>query len=103
MDFLLDYTLYVEKNKVPVFNTEKIYHATTLENATDPLINELFMKHFDYNFMRSDMAVIKYLNIFGHFLECSSAIVSEQLITLFAIAHKIIIQHLPSAEFIVDE
>jgi len=101
MLFLLDYADYIEKHGVPAYNTEKIKAATTLENAVGTALHVLFIQHFDYKFMRSDLAVKQYLNIFGHFLECSTAIVADPLIALFAIAHKIIIQHLPGSEFII--
>lgn len=104
MVFLLDYTDYVSKYGVPVYNTEKVIAATTLENAIGRNLYLIFAKHLEYKFMRSDLAVKQYLNIFGYFLECSTALVSDQLITLFAIAHKIILQHLPGSEFIsVDD
>jgi hypothetical protein len=104
MEFLLDYVTHVEQNGLPVFNQEKIIAATVLENAVGYKIYELFVKHFKYKFQRSDLAVKQHLAVFGRMLECSTAIIANSLITLFAIAHKIIIQHLPSAEFImVDE
>jgi hypothetical protein len=104
MVFLLDYAEYICKHGIPVYNTDKIRSATTLENAIGSNLYLLFVKHFDYKFMRSDLAVKQYLNIFGYFLECSSTLVADSLITLFAIAHKIIIQHLPGSEFIaVDD
>jgi hypothetical protein len=102
MNFLIDYTDYVDKYNIPVFNEEKIIAATVLEAATNSKINELFVKNFNYRFMRSDLAVHQFLDLFGHMLECSAAIISNSLITIFAIAHKIIIQHLPSSEFIID-
>lgn len=101
MDFLVDYCVYVEKHGEPAFNQAEIISATVLEHAVPKEIYELFVKHFDYKFRRSDLAVKEYLDTFGHMLECSTAIVANSLITLFAIAHKIIIQRLPSAEFII--
>ena len=103
MMFLLDYSEYIDRSGVPLYNVEKIKAATTLENAINSEIYSLFVKHFNYKFLRSDLAVKQYLNIFGHFLECSTAIVSDKLITLFAIAHKIIIQHLPEGNFDFSE
>lgn len=105
MMFLIDYVNFIGQNKgVPEYDIKKIETATTLENAVGSVLHKLFEKHFNYKFMRSDVAVKHYLKIFGHFLKCSTIIISEPLITLFAIAHKIIIQHLPSSEFIiVDE
>lgn len=101
MEFLLDYVTYVENNGLPIFNKDKIIAATVIENAIGIKLYELFVKHFKYKFQRSDLAVKQYLSIFGHMLECSTAIISNSLIEIFVIAHKIIIQHLPSSEFII--
>lgn len=101
MEFLLDYVEYVDQNGLPVFSQDKVIAATVLEAAIGPKLYELFIKHFGYKFQRSDLAVKQYLNIFGHMLTCSTIIISNSLITLFAIAHAIIIKHLPSSEFII--
>jgi len=103
MLFLVDYVNFIEKNGIPVYQVKAIEAATTLENAIGPQLYGLFEKHFNYKFMRSDLSVKNYLEIFGHFLKCATLIISDPLITLFAIAHKIIIQHLPSSEFIITD
>lgn len=103
MDFLEDYIMYVERKGVPKFDEEEIIKATILEIAIGPELYELFVKNFNYRFLRSDIAVREYLDIFCRMLECSSAMISISLISIFCIAIKIIIQHLPSAEFIPDE
>jgi len=104
MAFLIDYVEFIEhqnQTEVPVYNVKKIESATTLENAIGAPLHKLFEKHFNYKFVRSDLAVKQYLKIFGYFLKASNVIISEPLMTLFAIAHKIILQHLPSSEFII--
>ncbi len=104
MMFLADYSNSVEMNNgIPKYDEEIIKIATTLENAIGPLFYRLFEKHFNYKFMRSDVAVKHFLDIFGHFLECSTIIISEPLIELFSITHKIIIQHLASADYIIPD
>ena len=104
MGFLIDYADFIEENKgIPIYSIKKIESATPLENAVGMRLHGLFEKHFNYKFVRSDIAVKQYLSIFGYFLKCSTVIISEPLITLFAIAHKIILQHLPSSEFIIVE
>lgn len=104
MGFLVDYANFIEHQnqmEIPVYIVKKIESATTLENAIGSVLHKLFEKHFNYKFIRSDLAVKQYLKIFGYFLKASTVIISEPLITLFAIAHKIILQHLPSSEFII--
>ncbi len=102
VDFLVDYANFVEQNNgIPSYTIKQIEVATTLENAIGPILYKLFEKHFNYKFVRSDIAVKQYLSVFGHFLKCANAIIAEPLITIFAIAHKIILQHLPSSEFII--
>lgn len=103
MGFLVDYADFIEQNKmeIPVYNIKKIESTTTLENAVGTALNKLFEKHFNYKFVRSDVAVKQYLKIFGYFLRASNVIISGPLMTLFAIAHKIILQHLPSSEFVI--
>ncbi len=103
IDFLLDYAILVEKKGIPVFELSKIQEATVFEHIFSNELISIFVKHFDYKYMRSDIAFKQYLPIFGKFLNCSSAIISESLINIFSIAHKIIIQHLPSTAFIITE
>ena len=100
MDFLEDYVKYVERKGIPTFIRDNIIKATVLEAAIGVELYELFVKNFNYRFQRSDIAVKEYLNTFCRMLECSSAIISDSLKSIFCIAIKIIIQHLPSAEFI---
>lgn len=101
LEFLIDYTKYVEIYGLPVFPQEKILMATVLESAIGLPLYELFVKHFNYKYQRSDLAVKQYIKIFGHMLECSAMFVSNSLISLFAVAHAILIKHLPSSEFII--
>jgi hypothetical protein len=103
MDFLDDYVKYVERKGIPTFVRDNIIKATVLEAAIGDELHALFVKNFNYKFQRSDIAVKEYLNTFCRMLECSSAIISDSLKSIFCIAIKIIIQHLPSAEFIPAE
>lgn len=104
MLFLVDYVNYVEKlGNVPVYQDKHIQWAHTLEIAVGEELYQLFVKHFNYKFMRSDLAVKTYFVQFGHFLRCSTALISQPLMQLFCIAHKIILQHLPSSEIKIKE
>jgi hypothetical protein len=99
MDFLTDYLLLVERG-IPALDSNVIKNATTLKAALGESLFELFVKHFEYVDERSDIAVKKYLQPFGYFLKCSASIIANPLITTFIVAHKCIIQHLPSSSFL---
>lgn len=104
MLFLVDYANFIEKNgSIPIYQDKHIQSAHTLEIAIGEELYQLFVKHFNYKFMRSDIAVKTYFTQFGYFLSCSAALISQPLIQLFCIAHKIILQHLPSSEIKIKE